>query len=158
MKPYANDLTLPLLDRLLSLSYPLMDLLLLALAARLLVAPGARVPAFYLIGASLLLYLISDAVYGMLELAGLYETGNPIDVGYMISYALLGSAALHPSMSILLQPGSRLETRLTWRRLALLAATSPLAVPGVLALQTTRGEPVEDPWSSEDRWHCPCSC
>ena len=33
MKPYADDLTLPLLERLLSLSYPLMDLLLLAVAA-----------------------------------------------------------------------------------------------------------------------------
>jgi len=64
-----------------------MDLLLLALAARLLVAPGGRVPAFYFIGASLLFYLISDVVYGALELADSYEGGNPVDAGYMISYA-----------------------------------------------------------------------
>ncbi|MBA3474336.1 MAG: PAS domain S-box protein [Rubrobacter sp.] len=144
MRPYADDLTLPLLERLLSISYPLMDLLLLALAARLVIAPGARVPAFYFIVASLVLYLISDAVYGVLELADVYETGHPVDAGYVLSYVLLGAAALHPSMPALSEPGSRPSTRLTWWRIALLAVAS-LAAPGVLAVQAARGEPIEAP-------------
>ena len=89
-------------------------------------------------------YLISDVVYGALELADSYEGGNPVDAGYLISYALLGTAALHPSMPLLSEPGSRLETKLTWWRLALLAVAS-LAVPGVLAIQAARGESIEAP-------------
>lgn len=76
MRPYADDLTLPLLERLLSISYPLMDLLLLALAARLVIALGARVPAFYFIVASFVLYLISDFVYAVLELTDIYKGGD----------------------------------------------------------------------------------
>jgi diguanylate cyclase (GGDEF)-like protein/PAS domain S-box-containing protein len=144
MKPYADDHTLPLLERLISISYPLLDLLLLAVAARLLIAPGARVPAFYFIGVSLLLYLISDVVYVVLALAGAYESGNPVDAGYMISYVLLGTAALHPSMPVLSEPGPRPETRLTWWRFALLTVAS-LATPGVLAVQAARGESIEAP-------------
>lgn len=144
MKPYADDLTLPLLERLILISYSLMDLLLLALAARLLVAPGARVSAYYFLGLSLILLLISDAYYAVLELADAYEVGHPVDAGYLISYVLLGVTALHPSMPLLSEPGPSLETKLTVRRLVLLA-TASLAVPGVLAVQAARGEPVEVP-------------
>jgi diguanylate cyclase (GGDEF)-like protein/PAS domain S-box-containing protein len=144
MKPYADDLTLPLLDRLISISYPLMDLLLLAVAARLLVAPGARTPAYHFIGLSLIFLLVSDSYYAVLELTHAYEGGHPVDAGYMLSYVLLGTAALHPSMPVLSEPGPDLETKLTRWRLALLAAAS-LAAPGALAVQAARGEEIEVP-------------
>ncbi|MDQ3304077.1 MAG: GGDEF domain-containing protein, partial [Actinomycetota bacterium] len=144
MQPYAEDLTLPLLERVISLSYPLMDLLLLAVAARLLISPGRRAPAYHLLGASLLLLLVTDAVYAALELADIYEGGHPVDAGYLISYVLLGAAALHPSMPILSEMGPSQETKLTMWRLSLLAVAS-LAAPAVLAIQTARGEPIEVP-------------
>src|SRR5918999_4671045 len=63
----------------------------------------------------------------------------------MLFGVLLGTAALHPSMTelsdgIVLAP----ETRLTRRRLALLAAAS-LTAPGLLALQWARGEDLNVP-------------
>jgi hypothetical protein len=143
MKPYADDLTLPLGERLLSISYPLMDLLL-AVAAWLLVGPGARAPAYHFIGLSLMLYLISDTDYAALELADAYESGHPLDAVYMLSYVLIGVAALHPSMPVLSEPGPDPETRLTGRRLVLFAAAA-LAAPLALAVQEARGEPVETP-------------
>lgn len=54
----------------------------------------------------------------------------------MLSYVLLGAAALHPSMPTLSEPGSRPSTRLTWWRIALLAAA-------LLAVEAARGEPIE---------------
>ena len=144
MEPYADDLTLPLGERLLSISYPLMDLLLLAVAARLLVGPGARAPAYHFIGLSLMLYLIADTVYAALKLADAYESGHPVDAVYMLSYVLIGVAALHPSMPVLSEPGPDPETRLTGQRLVLFAAAA-LAAPLALAVQEARGEPVETP-------------
>lgn len=44
----------------------------------------ARVPAFHFMAASLVLYLISDAVYGVLELTDVYESGHPVDAGYAL--------------------------------------------------------------------------
>ena len=144
MKPYADDLTLPLGERLLSISYPLMDLLLLAIAARLLVGPGARVPAYHFIGLSLMLYLIADTVYVALELTNAYEGGHSVDAVYLLSYVLIGAAALHPSMPSLSEPGPDPETKLTGWRLVLFAAAA-LAAPGALAVQAARGEPIETP-------------
>lgn len=58
---------------------------------------------------------------------------------------LYGVTALHPSM-VDLSDGTALhsETKLTWRRLALLAAAS-LTAPGVRALQAARGESIDVP-------------
>src|SRR5438034_11024 len=49
MAPYAHDPTLTLAQKLVSVAYPLGDLLLLGVVVRLAVGGGRREPAFYLL-------------------------------------------------------------------------------------------------------------
>jgi hypothetical protein len=105
---------------------------------------GVRAPAYHFIGLSLILYLVADTIYAVLELANAYEGGHPVDAVYMLSYVLIGVAALHPSMPVLSEPGPDPETKLTGRRLVLFAVAA-LAAPGALAVQAARGEPIETP-------------
>ncbi len=140
MEPYANHASMTLFARLVSISYPLVDVLLLALVARLLLAPGARSLAYVLVCVSLLSTLISDAFYAVAVLNETYKLGSPMDYGWLLAYTLWATAALHPSMRLLTEPTRGYRPRLTSRRIALLAAASLLA-PGVLAIEHARGNP-----------------
>ncbi len=140
MEPYANDASMTLFARLVSISYPLVDVLLLALVARLLLAPGARSLAYVLVCVSLLSTLISDAFYAVAVLNETYKLGSPMDYGWLLAYTLWAMAALHPSMRLLTEPTRGYRPRLTSRRIVLLAAASLLA-PGVLAIEHARGNP-----------------
>lgn len=139
MAPYVHNQSLSLLERLISLDYPLMDLLMLAVAARLLFTPGARPPTYYLLILSLLYHFAADSIYGILLLSGRYHSGLLVDAGWLLAYVCFGAAALHPSMRSLCEPVAERETRLSWRRLALLAAASLLA-PAACVLQFMRGD------------------
>ena len=144
MKPYVEHPSLTVLERLISITYPLMDVLLLAFVVRLLLVPGRRPPAYYPLSISLVLLLTFDAAYAATTLAGTYQTGSPLDALELLSYVLFGVAALHPSMADLSETVLHPETKLTWRRLALLAAASLMA-PGVLALEAARDESIDVP-------------
>lgn len=134
MEPYMDDGTLPLSERLISISYPLGDLLLTALTARLIFAPGPHRPAYYLLISSLVLLLISDVFYAELVLTDSYETGGPIGAGWLFSYLLFGAAALHPSMRSLSEVPLGYMATLTWIRWVLLGAALS-AAPVALAIQ-----------------------
>jgi diguanylate cyclase (GGDEF)-like protein/PAS domain S-box-containing protein len=142
MEPYAGDESLSILNRVISMSYPLMDVLLIAVAARLAIGPGVRTPAYRLLISSLILLLVADIVYTFALLQETYHTGYPGDVGWLLSYVLFGAAALHPSMTALTERGEEQELRFTRRRLALLAGAS-LTTPMVRAVQAIRGEETE---------------
>ena len=81
MKPIAADPPLSLPERLISLAYPLADVLLLAMAARLATSPGARTVAYRLLGVALVLLLGADIGYTVLNLVSSYE-GGLIDAGW----------------------------------------------------------------------------
>jgi diguanylate cyclase (GGDEF)-like protein/PAS domain S-box-containing protein len=140
MEPYATDRALPLLQRLVSITYPLMDVVVLAVVVRMLLVRGKRPFAYYPLIAGMVSMLAFDAAYGVTTLATTYKNGNPIDALELLFFVFFGVAVLHPSMTELsdksvLAP----ETRLTRRRLALLAAASLIA-PVLLALQALRVE------------------
>jgi len=142
--PFARAPGLTLLERLVSMAYPIMDVLLLATAVRLLVDRGPRPPAFrvLLIGVGAL--LVTDTLYSIIQLGGGYHTGSPIDVGWMTWYACWGAAALHPTMRALADPAPPREVRLTRLRLGLLAGASLLA-PVIQGVQLVRGHEQQAP-------------
>jgi signal transduction histidine kinase len=137
----APDLTLP--ARLVSMAYPISDVLLLATAVRLLIDRGPRPPAFWVLITGVGALLVTDTLYSVIQLAGGYHTGSPIDVGWMTWYACWGGAALHPTMRTLADPAPPREVRLTRRRLGVLAGASLLA-PIIQAVQTARGQHTDD--------------
>jgi signal transduction histidine kinase len=132
---------LPLFPRLVSIAYPLCDVLLLAVAVRLWRTGGHGTAASRLLALGLAALLVGDTVYGLSLLAGDWQVGGPVDATWVLFYAALGLAALHPSMVSLSEP-TTVSTRLTPSRLAALAGASLMA-PAVLVIQAVRGEPID---------------
>ncbi len=128
--PYLHDPTLGLLPKMVSVAYPLGDILLLAATVRLLLDRGPRQPAFYMLGASIVSLLITDFVYGLMTLNESFHHQLLLDLGWISFLLLWGTAALHPSMKKLQDPITDRDVKLTHTRLALLTGASLIA-PGL---------------------------
>uniref|UniRef100_UPI0013047B6D GGDEF domain-containing protein n=1 Tax=Kineosporia sp. R_H_3 TaxID=1961848 RepID=UPI0013047B6D len=125
--PMAGAPGLTLIGRLVSAAYPIGDLLLVCVAARLMLGAALRAPAFFLLAGFLVVLLGVDTAYGIETIVGTYQAGGPLDMFWMGSALLLGAAALHPSMPELTQPSAAAAPDATPRRLAVLAVASLLA-------------------------------
>jgi PAS domain S-box-containing protein len=140
MAPYAHDHTLTPLVKMVSIAYPLMDLLVLAVVVRLVVGGGRREPSFYLLLFGALALLVTDAAYGAIQLSGvIYQNGGPLEAGWLAFYVLWGAAALHPSMRTMDEPVPVSIPKHPKRRLAALFFAS-LVCPFVNILQGFRGQ------------------
>ena len=64
ISPYIHIADLDLKTKLTAMAYPMMDLLLAAVAIRLAVGAGRRPPAFYLMIAAIVALFVTDAIYG----------------------------------------------------------------------------------------------
>ncbi len=128
--PYAHDASLPLLPKLVSIAYPMGDIILLAAIIRLAVDSGKRRPAFFLLSASTVTLLITDFVHGLLTLHNGYHHQLALGAGWIFFYLLWGAGALHPSMRDLDQAGGHRQPRLSPLRLAVLSGSSLIA-PGL---------------------------
>jgi diguanylate cyclase (GGDEF)-like protein/PAS domain S-box-containing protein len=139
--PYLHDSGLGLLPKLVSIAYPLGDILLLAAAIRLLLGSGRRQPAFYLVSASLVSVLVTDFVYGILTLHNAYHHQLILDLGWTSYSVLWATAALHPSMVSIQEPASEhQEAKLTPLRLSLLTGASLIAPVCILLKELRRGD------------------
>jgi len=125
--PYVHDASLPLFPKLVSIAYPMGDIILLGAGIRLAVDGGKRRPAFYLLIAAIGSMLASDDVYGLLTLHNAYSHQVWLDSGWIFFYLFWGAAALHPSMRELSDPESERQPRLTTLRLSLLSAATLVA-------------------------------
>ena len=139
---FTGDRSLSTLAILISIAYPVMDLVLIGYLARLTLAPGARPLSYRLLSASLFLLLGADVMYIGLQFAGAYNGRNVIDLGWLLSYVAIGAAALHPSMRAFSKPAPQSNPWPIGWRVAILGAAC-LLVPGVSAIQALRGDPVE---------------
>jgi diguanylate cyclase (GGDEF)-like protein/PAS domain S-box-containing protein len=140
--PYIHGDGMSLFARLVSIAYPLGDILLLAAAVRLIVDAGKRQPAFYLLSSSILALLVTDYVYGLLLLHNQYVNQLWLDIGWIAFYLLWGAAALHPSMRSLEQAAPDRQRRPMGFRLALLTVASLIA-PAVLLIHEARGAGID---------------
>src|SRR6266540_3999090 len=125
IEPNVDTEGMPLLARLVSAAYPVMDVLVLAAAARLVVGAGPRQTAFYLFTASLVVLLATDTAYAYAQTNGLYQinslSGKLLDAGWLTFYLLLGASALHPSMRTMVERDLRTRSRIGSGRLLFLA-------------------------------------
>jgi two-component system cell cycle response regulator len=112
------------------IAYPVFDLLVLAVALRLILGTGARTTAFRLLATGLVLTLGTDVVYALATSDGTYTDGSWIDGGWILAYLLLGSSALHPSMRWLDSRAPAVSPPIGRGRLTLLVASA--LVPAVL--------------------------
>jgi len=141
--PYVHNPQLSWLQKSVAIGYPLGDVLLLAMIARLIVPGTARTRAVQFLILGVVGMLASDASYGAIELYGSFHTGTVVDLGWAVIYIAWGAAALHPSMSELTQPVARLPAVTSPFRLTVLMLASLIA-PVVLFLQSVTGRSHDD--------------
>jgi diguanylate cyclase (GGDEF)-like protein len=132
-----------MLGHVVQIAYPVGDLILLAMATRLLRGRGVRGAPFWWIIGSLGCFLVGDttwAVLGQLDLdpSGTPVVGRGIDMIFLFAYVLVGVAALHPSAREMTRRSESRPPQLSHTLLALLTAASLIA-PAILALQVLMG-------------------
>jgi two-component system cell cycle response regulator len=143
MDPYLHPAAGSLTLRLTSLAYPVMDLMVLFAALRL-VGATVRVPAGAYLSASLLFLFFSDFVSTWLQVKGKYTgPGDFLDATWMTYYLLFGAAALSPSMRRLSDVKPAPPVRLGPVRIALLTAAAVTA-PVASIVEHSTGKPGHD--------------
>jgi diguanylate cyclase (GGDEF)-like protein len=82
------------------LLYTAMDLVIIAMAVRLIFSAAVRTAAYVLTVAGGFALLAADSVYYILTAWGAEQTGNNLAAPlWILTYLLMGTAALHPSMA-----------------------------------------------------------
>jgi diguanylate cyclase (GGDEF)-like protein len=135
ISPATQDSTQGVLATAVSTAYPAMDVLLLAVAVRLMLGAGVRTAAFRLLAGYLVLLLGADTVYSVQAALGTYQAGNFLDGVWICSAAFLGAAGVHPSMRRLTERSAAAAPNATPGRLAVLAVASTLAPVTMLVRQ-----------------------
>jgi two-component system cell cycle response regulator len=128
----------PALAKLVSLSYPVMDLVLLSVAVPLILGPGYRPRAFFLLAANLVGITAADTIYVLQQLAGTYRAGNFLDAVWLTANLALGVAALDPTMGRLGERAPVRDSALGPVRIAVTFAAA-LVAPAVLIVQYATG-------------------
>lgn len=121
-----------------SVLYPLGDLMIITVGARLVLGAGTRTTALRMIGVYLGLMLYADTVYSVQSLNGTYRSGNYLDLIWMLGSFLLSAAMLHPSAPQLVARASAATPDATVGRLAVLAIAAVVA-PTTMIVQFLRG-------------------
>lgn len=140
IRPVADDSSMSLVARIVSIAYPVGDILVLAMVTRLLVGAGSRPLAFRLLAAALLLYLAGDATWAVINYVGM-EPGPAavklLQMNFLTAYVLVGAAGLHRSVREVDDQGAQRTLRLSPALLVLLTVASLIA-PAILAYQVWR--------------------
>jgi diguanylate cyclase (GGDEF)-like protein/PAS domain S-box-containing protein len=138
IQPYIGDGSVTTSAMLLPAVYVLMDVALVAVAARILVGAGLRVVSFSLVGGALLLQLMRDGLSMLGTIDGWYPDGSSVNGLAVLASVAWGLAALHPSMSETTEraTGDQHE-ELTTQRLAVLTVVT-LVVPLLMLEQSVR--------------------
>jgi diguanylate cyclase (GGDEF)-like protein/PAS domain S-box-containing protein len=123
----------PALERLVTVLYPLMDILLVVVIVHAVFTLPRWTAAAWLLFAGLALMLVADALYARFVANGTYSDGGILDALWPISYLLLAGAVMHPSMRALWEGRDSGLVRDGRARMVVLG-TALFAVPGVVLL------------------------
>lgn len=129
-----------LAERLVALSYPAMDVVLLSALVFFALTPTWRAIAYRYLVTSVVLLIVADEIYGLAPAT--YAQATWLDAAWLLSYVLWGTAALHPSMRDLSAPASSGRPRVTTVRVATLASALA-AAPLILLLQAGSGSHID---------------
>ncbi|MFI1990527.1 GGDEF domain-containing protein [Actinoplanes sp. NPDC020271] len=140
MKPVTQSPGLTFAGKLVAIGYPILDLLMLALLARMLVGGGGRNGAFLLLATGMTSYLAADYAWALtdhFEFQAGTLSSHTMDAGYLFAFGLYGAAGLHPGIRDLAEPIEISDRRFSRWRLVLLTAATMIA-PLLLAVEAWR--------------------
>jgi diguanylate cyclase (GGDEF)-like protein/PAS domain S-box-containing protein len=141
--PYVHNPALSWLQKSVAIAYPLGDVLVLAMIARLLAPGSPRTRCVQLLTLGVVGGLVSDTAYGLIQLHGTFRNGTVVDLGWALFYGVSGAAALHPAMRELTEPGTRQDVEVSPVRLTVLMLASLLA-PVALFAESLRRHNTDD--------------
>ena len=137
-------------QRLANVAYPLVDVVVMALVARLLLGGGRLSPSLWLVTGGVLANLAGDTAYAVVSVEGGYHPGALPDLLWMLCQVLLAAAAIHPSMSTISEESHSQRQGLSTGRLTfmvvslqvgpvvlLVKAMSGRSLPGIATALTT---------------------
>ncbi|AXT85477.1 hypothetical protein C6I20_09940 [Aeromicrobium sp. A1-2] len=138
--PILENGEVPAIERAVDVAYPVCDILLLAMALRLMTVPGTRSASFRLMIGAIVPLIVADAVWA----ATATDAGalRQLDLLWIASYVLRGAAALHPTMAQLSSPTNVRVAPFTSRRLVALTC-AVLIGPLLMVAQWAFGLRVE---------------
>src|SRR6266571_5113791 len=138
---YAQNPGLSQAQKAFAIAYPLGDVLVLAMLARLLASGSRHTRSVELLTIGTAAMLLADVSVGLRhQLYGSFHAGTVAGLGWAIFCAASGTATLHPSMAELTRPVSRQQEENSPLRLCLLTFASLIA-PGVLFVEAVHGAP-----------------
>ncbi|MFI1987837.1 diguanylate cyclase [Actinoplanes sp. NPDC020271] len=148
IEPVAGDSDLSMSAKLTEAAYPILDLMLLILAIRLVLRSGGRSPAVRLLLGYLLLMFAADTAYAIVGLLGGSNTTEPFTgATWVVSLGLLAAGALHPAMRDFDSRSQVAAPDATPARLTLITC-SVLMVPGLQFGEHLAGRAVNIPLTS----------
>jgi diguanylate cyclase (GGDEF)-like protein len=140
VKPAAADPSIGLLGHIVSVAYPVGDIVLLAMTVRLMIGGSGRNTAFRLVCASLVAFLAGDGAWAVVNQMG-WEPGpmahKLLAEAFLAGYLLFGAAAAHPGMRSLTRAAEPRAGRIS-RPLLLALTAASLVGPGLLIVQALR--------------------
>ncbi|HEV8298559.1 MAG TPA: EAL domain-containing protein [Acidimicrobiales bacterium] len=113
--------------------YPPVSVFLVSVAARLAFSPGQRSASHRMLLGGMVSLLVGDVIYFLVDTHVLNPPGRLVDLPYGITYALIGGAALHPSMREVARPRPAGDPTALRRSRSLLVGAA-LFVPVLLLL------------------------
>jgi diguanylate cyclase (GGDEF)-like protein len=142
MKPIVSAESTPLLETVVALAYPTIDIALLAVTARLVLGAGQRAPCYRLLALAMATYLIADLAFAWIDASTGYTTGQWLDAGWLLGTLFFATAALHPSVRHASVELPSAVGNLTWRRVMALTAASLMA-PTLLLVEEWQGVEID---------------
>jgi signal transduction histidine kinase len=139
LQPTARDLELTVVERAISLAYPLMDIVLVAMGARLAFARRMQTLASSLWDLGLVSLLAADTAFLATQRAGTYQDGSLIDAAFLLSGVLWAAAALHQAAAVTL-PTPPCDRPAEGVVRAAVVFGAALIGPSLIVIQGARGE------------------
>jgi diguanylate cyclase len=133
------------LQQLVAAAYPAADLLVLAVVIRMFTSGMARNVSLLALVGGLVTLLLTDLYYVTTAIEGA-EYPAWLDLGYLLSYLLVGLAALHPAAHSLSEPAPYRPERITALRVMLLGAALMLAPMTDFVAHVVDGPLERDSW------------
>ena len=138
--PQFHDGGVPTATHVLGVIYPALDLVMLAVTARIALTHAFRLPAYRLLTAAVMFGFAGDLIWRGFPASDLTTW---ITASYYVCYALLGAAALHPTMRDLRPLAATEETSISRRRIGIMG-TAALCLPAAVLSAH------HDGWRTED--------
>jgi signal transduction histidine kinase len=139
--PTLSDSTLSLAETVVTIAYPVLDVIVLAVALRFVMGRSWNVAALRLLVLGLGLTLLGDLLYSLDVESRLTDQIYIVDTMLLGGVLLIGVAALHPSMTAFTAEAGEPEERTPVHRLILIASVC-LLPPVLVIVQALRGKPL----------------